>query len=454
MLTSRVHSLGAILALLVSIIYLNFFCGQSHFYEILSAYSVAFVGYFIFLRSLVGEGSVGDLFKIGVATGIVLRVVLIFAFPLLSDDIYRFLWDGHLMHKGVHPLSFLPSDLIKDSTLADGYLRSIYAQLNSPNYFTVYPPISQLVFYLATLSESWSIYVSAGVIKLILLLSDVGILLMLRKLLIRFDVSPRWSLIYFLNPLVITEVSGQIHFESLMVFFLCGTFHALSKGMLRVAGFSLALSIGTKLLPLMFVPLFMKHLNDRVGNSSFLNSFFKFFVPFGAVLLLTFGPFFRSLDLGNFMASLNLYFQSFEFNASLYYLLRWLGYLLSGYNQIAIIGPLLSLVTVGLIAYFSLTKKIDNLSQLWKYCMMAFTCYLFCTTTIHPWYLIMLIFFATAIRSWWVLVWSALIILSYSTYRHPDFQQDLFLISLEYFVVFGLFYWSWSRGRLYNGPEK
>ncbi len=438
MLTSRVAGLSASIALLVSVVYLNFFCGQDQFYHIIGAYGLAFVGYFVFLKQLDVEDI--NFFKIGVTIGVVLRVALLFAFPLLSDDIYRFLWDGHLMHNAVHPLSYLPSHLIENSALSDDYLKGIYSELNSPDYFTVYPPISQLVFYIATLSESWSINFSAGVIKLVLLLSDVGILLMLRKLLTGFNISSRWSLVYFLNPLVITEVGGQIHFESLMVFFLCSTFYALYRNRVSIAGVSLALSVGTKLLPLMFAPLFIKYFYDRREASGFVRSLLHFFVPFGTVLLMTFGPFFWSLDWANFMASLNLYFQTFEFNASLYYLLRWLGYIFTGYNQIAVVGPMLSILTVGFIIYLAVKKSAGNLLELWKLCLMSFACYLFCATTVHPWYLIMLLFFATAFRYQWILVWSALIMLSYSTYIHPEFQQNLFLISVEYAIVFGLLF--------------
>ena len=448
--TNKSVVIGASLALSLAIVYLNFFCGQAQFYHIFLSYSLGFVGYFSFLYCL--DKGPSYLLKLGVAIGIALRIVLLFAFPQLSDDIYRFLWDGHLIHQGIQPLTHLPSALVEDNTLVDDYLKDIYPLLNSPDYFTVYPPVSQFVFYLATVSESWSLAFSAGIIKLILLISDIGILVMLGSLLKRFGKSPKWSLLYFLNPLVITEVCGQLHFESLMVFFLCGAFYTIKKNK-AIAGGCLALSVGTKLLPLMFAPLFMKHLIDRakgegVGQKKVWSNLINFFLPFGLVLLLTFIPFFWSLDLANFLASVNLYFQSFEFNASIYYLLRSIGYWVTGYNQIAVIGPLLSLGTVSFIAYLALRKKMVEVSDLWKYCMMAFACYLFCTTTIHPWYLIMLLFFNTSFKWRWVLAWSALIILSYSTYMHPDFKQNLFLISLEYMLVIGLMIWEWRRGDL------
>ena len=437
---------GSSLLLLLAITYLNFCCEQNQFYQIIVCYSLGFIGYFTFLYRL--ETNNRALFKYGITLGVLIRVILLFAFPQLSDDIYRFLWDGHLIHKGIQPLTYLPSELIKDLSLSDDYLQSIYPYLNSPDYFTVYPPVSQFVFYLATISEDWSLSVSAGIIKFILLLSDLGILLMLSVLLKSFGKSAKWSLLYFLNPLVITEVAGQIHFESLMVFFLCGVFYALKSKKLQIAGVSLALSVATKLLPLMFLPLFMKHLISTDGRSNQKIQLIKFLIPFGLILLITFVPFFWSLYLEHFLTSINLYFQSFEFNASIYYLLRWLGFWITGFNQIAIIGPLLSLGTIGFIAYLALRKNMAQVQSLWRYCMMTFACYLFFTTTIHPWYLIMLLFFNTSVRWKWVLAWSAVIMLSYSTYLHPDFQQNLFLISIEYLVVFTIMIWEWKKDRV------
>ena len=137
------------------------------------------------------------------------------------------------------------------------------------------------------------------------------------------------------------------------------------------------------------------------------------------------------------MGSVNLYFQSFEFNASIYYLLRGLGKLLTGYNQIKVLGPILSLTTVGIIIYSATMVKRDNLDSLLASLFASFAAYLLLATTVHPWYLCMLIILAMFQRSWWVLVWSGVVVWSYTTYMTPDFIQNLWLISVEYLVVFG-----------------
>lgn len=427
----RVSLLQVIAAVLFSfgIVYLNFYVSQSSFISILSCHTVAMVGYgYLVYQIYRGALSV----TMGIILGLVLRILLLFAFPQLSDDIYRFLWDGHLLHMGISPLELIPSELISDPSLADPYLASLYDQLNSKSYFTVYPPLSQLVFYCSTLSSEWSPAFSATVMKLFLLGSDGLVLVGLMNLLRRMKKPVFWALIYFLNPLLITETAGQLHFEGMMVMFLALGFWAMMGRRYFIAGCLFAGSVGVKLLPLMFLPLVFKFLWDK--------GLVRFGLGLGVTLLILFVPFFFSLDLSHFLDSLNLYFQSFEYNASIYFVLRKLGYWIYGYNQIALLGPLLGITTLVYILY--LTYRLPgndankNFEKLIAGCFHAFACFLFFATTVHPWYLIMLLFLSSILgKRIWVVVWSGVVVLSYSTYVTPDFKQNYSLIALEYLIV-------------------
>ena len=69
------------------------------------------------------------------------------------------------------------------------------------------------------------------------------------------------------------------------------------------------------------------------------------------VFALSFLPFLNSALLEHFSATLALWFQKFEFNASLYYVVRWVGFQVKGYNIIATAGKILPLIAVvGLFA--------------------------------------------------------------------------------------------------------
>ncbi|MEZ4848050.1 MAG: hypothetical protein R3B93_05385 [Bacteroidia bacterium] len=84
--------------------------------------------------------------------GIFFRLIVFFALPNLSDDFYRFIWDGRLLSHGVNPFAQLPSEymLNPDQALRLGLNTELYQGLNSPNYFTIYPPVLQGIFYLSS----------------------------------------------------------------------------------------------------------------------------------------------------------------------------------------------------------------------------------------------------------------------------------------------------------------
>ncbi len=426
LLQVRKDRLSSVIFLLILSIPLFFLCTilhQNDGYQILLAYGLSFIGYGL----LIGLTDVKISWKFILGFGVLIRLVLIFIFPNLSDDIYRFLWDGNLIQDGINPLSFKPSDFISQFPNADEQYKNLYPLLNSKDYYTVYPPVSQLVYWFSSLFESWRI--SAIVMKSTLFLAELGTAYYLIKLLNKLGLPIGLVIWYFLNPLVIVEMTGQLHFEAIMIFFLVASIYFLSVRSLVSSGILLALSIGSKLLPLMFLPLIIRYVGE-------IKLVIKYLLAVGVTTVILFAPMFIGIDVTHFLSSINLYFQSFEFNASIYYLVRQLGYSLSGYNQIAIIGPTLSLITVGTILLLGWRQKKSQLLQLLNAMLISFSVYLFMTTTVHPWYLCMLVMLSIFQRSWWVLVWSGVVVWSYTTYVTPEFIQDLRLISLEYIVVF------------------
>ena len=90
-------------------------------------------------------------------------MILLFAFPNLSDDIYRFVWDGNLIGLNINPYGSMPSELVGQNN--PGLSMDLYAQMNSPDYYTIYPPVTQLIFYISTWF-SGNIFYSSLTIKL------------------------------------------------------------------------------------------------------------------------------------------------------------------------------------------------------------------------------------------------------------------------------------------------
>lgn len=235
-------------------------------------------------------------------------------------------------------------------------------------------------------------------------------------------------LLYALNPLVIVELTGNIHFEALMIFFILLSIYQLFYQRVFLAGIALGLAIGVKLLPLLFMPFIWR----KLGTKQFI-----FFAV--ATLLTVLGvslPLVTLELLSNIFQSINLYFQRFEFNASIYYLLRWVGIRLTGYNQIAIIGPLLSVATLVFVIVLALTKKMGSLKRTMGFMAAGLSFYLFMATTVHPWYITTLIALTIASHFRFALAWSGLVILSYATYRTEAYTENLTLVTIENSIVF------------------
>ena len=152
---------GLFLALIAG---LGYGPAQSDFFWIAGLHGSAFL-LFLFVYHKVNSPA-ALYFFLGVA--VVARLLLIGAFPQLSDDIYRFIWDGRLINQGVNPFAQLPAYYMQEGTQLPGLSPELFAQLNSPEYFTIYPPVAQAIFALACWLFPHSIFGSAVVMKVFL----------------------------------------------------------------------------------------------------------------------------------------------------------------------------------------------------------------------------------------------------------------------------------------------
>ncbi len=416
------------MSMLVLTTALGFGPGQADFAWLMALY-LPFFGFYVWILKGATRTEVPFLLTIAVLA----RLILVFAFPQLSDDIYRFIWDGRLLIQGHNPFEQLPIDYINGDASIPGLSRELFEELNSPEYFTIYPPVAQATFALASWLFPNSIMSSALVMKLVLFAFEMGTLWLLVRLLRHYQMSPQLVLIYALNPLIILEISGNVHFEGAMIFFLLLAWWLLIRERWLWSAVALALSIAAKLLPLMFLPLLIRRLGWKRSV--------RYFAVLGGVLLLLFVPLFSQAFVQNFGESLDLYFRKFEFNASIYYLLRWVGYQQVGYNLIAYIGPGLALGTLTGILLYMLLEKRPSL-QNWPVAMLfAITLYLLFTTTVHPWYTAMPLVLCIFTRFRFPILWTGLIMLTYVNYSYPVYFENLWVVAVEYLVVLGMVVW-------------
>lgn len=425
--------------LLVLTLSLGYGVEQSDFTPLAGLYVAFFVLYVTVFKQVKDNSTIQ--FFIGVA--VVLRFSLLFGMPNLSDDIYRFIWDGRLLLQGYNPFDHLPTYYIENNVQITGITQALYEQLNSPNYFTIYPPIAQLNFFIAVWLFPDSLLGSAVVMKLFLFLFEIGNIFLIIKLLQAFKLPAKNVLLYALNPLLIIEITGNLHFEGAMIFFLLlALYLVVVRQLWQWSAVAFALSIASKLLPLMFLPFLIFRLGWKRS--------IYYFSIIGAVLLLLFFPLVSGVFVNNFGNSLNLYFQKFEFNASVYYIFRWLGYQWKGYNLIQDIGPRLAMGTVlGIVMMFlyEAFKTKVTWATLPTKMLFAITLYLLFTTTVHPWYTALPVVLCLFTRFRFPILWSALIVLTYINYSYGEYWENLWIVALEYGLVSLFFIIEWRKVR-------
>jgi alpha-1,6-mannosyltransferase len=341
--------------------------------------------------------------------------------PNLSDDVFRFIWDGLCSLNGISPFAQLPSELVNSNTAFDPLL---YEQLNSQQYFSIYPPLAQACFVLVTYISGGDVWLSSALFRVIFFGSELMLIFFLRELLPgwKWEKVLPWLL---LNPLWILESYANLHFELIMLSFLLGAVVLIVRRKWWMSAIFLALSAAAKLLSLLLLPYFVFRLGWKKGSAYAL-------IVLGVNVLFWLALLPNAQMEGAF-SSLLLYFQSFEFNASFYYFFRWIGTLIMGWNPIAYIGPTLSMIGAILILWISWKKRNESSAVVY---LWLTTIYLLAATTVHPWYILGLILFGTIANKNYPIVWSSLIFLSYFSYDSVPPLESMWLIALEYLTLF------------------
>lgn len=357
-------------------------------------------------------------------SAIAVRFVLIFAFPKLSDDIYRFIWDGRLLVQGINPFEATPARLMESVklTVVD---QQLFNRLNSPEYFSVYPLVCQSVFYVSSYLAGDNIMLNTILIKAFLFFCECATMYFSVRLLKKLSIAPEKIFWYALNPLIVIEICGNAHFEGAMTAFLAaGIFYYLNVNKF-LSALTFALSVASKMLTAIFFPLlFFGEIRRRK---------LKFILLLGIFTAMLSLPVIQNTSIFN---SLDLYFRNFEFNAGIYYWLRWAGFKLRGYNQIRFIGPLLSAISFSIIILYSY-KKSDNKELLYRMFWLIFI-YIIFSTTVHPWYLSLMLFTGIFTRYRFPFVWSGLIFFTYFNYNADTFAENLWIVIAEYLIVMGM----------------
>ena len=383
---------------------------------------------------------------------VLFRLIFLFAIPNLSQDFYRFIWDGRMILEGLNPYLSLPEAFIQKGLHPIADAHNLYSGMGEMNgsHYTNYPPINQLCFLIAALFASKSVFGSIIVLRVLIIFADIGILYFGKKLLERLNLPIKNIFWYALNPFIIIEMTGNLHFEPVMLFFLIWSFYKLHQQKWIFAAVLLACSVSVKLIPLLFLPLFYqwfvkKEKNWFVG----IKKLSLFYAITLATIILLFLPFYSSEFIENYANSVGLWFRNFEFNASFYYIFREIGYLFRGYNEIAIIGKITPIITIVFLLIITFFRNNNTMIQLITALLFGLCFYYFTATTVHPWYLATPLILSVFTKYRFPIIWTIVIIFSYQAYANTPWKENLWFVALEYLVLYGFLFFELRKNYQY-----
>ena len=394
---------------------------------------------------------------------ILFRVTLLFTTPpALSDDVYRYSWDGRLVNAGVNPYAHAvesplldPFDSPQRSLVNHSWMASPYLPAAQAFFAAVYrlAPDSPLAFQIAAI------------------LFDLVTGWLVTGLLHRLGLPRARALIYLWNPLVVIEFAHGAHVDALMICLMMASLWSLLAAresqpsrlpgrLVSVA--ALAAATLTKGLPVLLLPLVARHWGWR-RTIVYAGLIVAVCLPFalGAGWGLA-GP----LDGEGLFGALRIYAARWNYNGGFYH---WLEVVLSGYNTPGAVPPevvgegpiraakLVMAVALGLVlvVVWRLGQRCDDDLALLRLAVVPLAAYLLLATTVHPWYVTLIIPLLpflppqegeTSKSGRFLLPWlyfSAAVSLSYLTYLDPGNLREYDSVRfVEYVPLYLLLIWA------------
>jgi hypothetical protein len=331
----------------------------------------------------------------------VFRVVLLPAQPSLSDDVYRYQWDGRVQRAHLNPYVVFPN-----SPGLAGLQNRDHSRVSGEDTPTIYPPLSEFVFGLI---ETVSGY------KRVSTVFDLASAGMLMLLLAAMKQPLHRMLIYAWNPTVLVSFAMSGHFDSLAIVTLLIALLLLIRNRPAVSLAALALSFLSKFFPALLLPTFLKR--ARIAQAGlFTLIVVTFYIPFARAGVHLFD-------------GLRDYTSVWENNASLFHLLRFFAGSRTGAQIIA------ALIMLAAIIYLA-RRQAD---PLWSSLLLTGGVLLL-SPTAYPWYFTWSIPFLCFYPSAAWLLMSITTVLAYTppiAYGAGEpLRNSLLMLSLEYGPVY------------------
>jgi len=370
-------------------------------------------------------------------TGLAMRIMLFNTTPILEVDFYRYLWDGAVVVQGYNPYLFAPDSVGQGSQIElQGLVQKagiVFERINYPALKTIYPPLAQLMFSVASWLDAWNL----DAWRLLLLACETISFCLLLALLRELKRSQLWAALYWWNPLVIKEIFNSAHMDALLVPLILGAVLLIIRKRQILAGGMLALAAGIKLWPLLLLAFSLRPLLGsprRLGIA---------LAVAGLVTLIVVGPlFYFALGADSGLAE---YSQGWQRNSGLFQLLLALGTSLAmpfdnidaGY----LARILVVMFLVGLALYLNRSQAFDNATLMKHICWLVAALFLLSPTQ-YPWYTIWLAPLLCLYPQRGLLLLTALMPIYYLRFYFDARDQaelfDQYIVWLQYLPVYAM----------------
>ncbi|MAJ27965.1 MAG: hypothetical protein CMJ92_00975 [Planctomycetes bacterium] len=294
------------------------------------------------------------------------RALLLTVDPLLSDDLWRYLWDGEVQRQGYSPYGVAPADEALDDVAASADWQGVRDRINHPQIPTVYPPAAQFAFrFFAFGADSWRCW---------MIMADLAVGVLLCRLLLRKGWDLRRSIFWCWHPLPILEsaIGGHLHLLAVLLLAVA-LMYIEGRQRWQGAGF-LSLATSTLLVPAGLMFHMLKKLGWQSGGI-----FFAGLAATTMFFIFEWHP--NTADgWGSYAGS--------WYSGGL--LLEPLGRLL-GVNVYDAGDPWTRGIRSGLVgAWWFLAWAVRNL-ETWRATRILMLGFLLLTPTLHPWYALWLL---------------------------------------------------------------
>ena len=410
--------------------------------------SAIFLATIFIMRSMQANGSV---LIFVVLVGMAMRVPMMASTPILENDFNRYLLDGTLVANGYNPYRYSPMDIQARADYVPRKLlnmvqggKYVIENVNYPHLRTIYPPVAQVTFALAYLIKPCSLLAWKFVLSIFDLATAILLLVAIRDL----ELSSIWIAVYWWNPLVLREIFNSAHMDVIILPFVIGALLLNARRHYVLAVVLLALATGTKLWPLLLLPILLWPIRRKSG------AFLANLLVFGIICGLFFVPIYMSSldDASGFMA----YSRMWEMNDALYMMVFWavkyfaplIGY---GANTTHLVTRLIAGITLIVWIAWVIKKRFPDQLQMWEKALLIVACLFMVSPTQFPWYYVWVIPFLTVRPRISLFVLNALLPFYYIRFyfqaHHDVGTFDTYLVWLQYIPAWILMGWEVREAR-------